>query len=136
MSAEDLCAECYMPVRPRQEGLQCDGCFTWQHRTCKTGISQHEYREAVKSGQDIDWRCKYCTYTSERGTEDEPSFSGNEVSLTMPVAMSTRINEASVTGWLSTTYFNSKLTRSNFLRLLIFLRSVKTLKDRKYTIGK
>ena len=32
MSNYDLCAECYNPVRPRQEGLQCDGCFTWQHR--------------------------------------------------------------------------------------------------------
>ena len=51
MSNYDLCAECYKPVRPRQEGLQCDGCLTWQHRTCKTGISQREYREAVKSGQ-------------------------------------------------------------------------------------
>ena len=95
MSAKDLCAECYMPVR---EGLQFDGCFTWQHRTCKTGISQRQYREAVKSGQDVDWRCKYCTYTSDS------AISGNEVSLTMPVAMSTRIDEASVTGWLSTTY--------------------------------
>ena len=65
MSAEDRCAECYMPVRPRQEGLQCDGCFTWQHRTCKTGISQREYKDAVRSGQDIDWRCKYCTHTSD-----------------------------------------------------------------------
>ena len=97
MSAEDLCAECYMPVRPRQEGLQCDGCFTWQHRTCKTGISQRQYREAVKLGQDIDWLCKYCKYTSDS------AISGNKVSLspTMPVATSTRIDEAGVTGWLS-----------------------------------
>ena len=61
MSNHDLCAECYKPVRPRQEGLQCDGCFTWQHRTCNTGILQREYREAVKSGQEIDWHCKNCT---------------------------------------------------------------------------
>ena len=60
MSNYDLCAECYLPVRPRQEGLQCDGCLT-QHRTCKTGISQREYREAMKSGQEIDWHCKNCT---------------------------------------------------------------------------
>ena len=94
MSAEDQCAECYMPVRPRQEGLQCDGCFMWQHRTCKTGISQSEYREAVKSGQDIDWRCKYCTVSGNS------AISGSEVStsLTMPVAMSTRIDEPSLTG--------------------------------------
>ena len=92
MSTEDLCAECYMPVRPRQEGLQCDDCFTWQHRTCETGISQRKYRETVRLGQDIDWCCKYCTYTSDG------AISGNELSLnlTMPIAMSTRIDEASV----------------------------------------
>ena len=99
MSAEDRCAECYMPVRPRQEGLQCDGCFTWQHRTCNTGISQREYREAVWLGVDIDWRCKYCTHTGHS------NMSRNEVStsLAIPVAMSTMIDEAndSVTGWLS-----------------------------------
>ena len=95
MSAEDRCAECFLPVRPRQEGLQCDGCFTWQHRTCKTGISQRQYREAVKSGKDIDWRCKYCTHTG-----DSNAISGNEASssLGIPVAMSTRID---VSGWLS-----------------------------------
>ena len=64
----------------------------------KTRISQHKYREAMKSGQDIDWRCKYCTYTSDS------AISGNKVSLTMPAAMSTRIDEAGGTGWLSTTY--------------------------------
>ena len=69
MSTEaDRCAECYLPVRPRQEGLQCDGCFTWQHRTCKTGILQREYREAVKEGRDIDWRCKFCTHAVDSGT--------------------------------------------------------------------
>ena len=99
MSAEaDRCAECYLSVRPRQEGLQCDGCFTWQHRTCKTGVSQRQYREAVKSGKEIDWRCKYCTLTGSS------AVSGNEVStsLVIPVAMSTRIDEASdsVSGWL------------------------------------
>ena len=73
---------------------------TWQHKTCKTRISQREFGEAVKLGQDIDWRCKHCTYTSNS------AISGSEVSLssTMPAAMSTRIDEASVRGWLLATY--------------------------------
>ena len=57
----DLCMLCKFPVRPRQEGLQCDGCNCWQHRTCHTGISQAEYRAAVQLNQTIDWRCDSCT---------------------------------------------------------------------------
>ena len=107
--SQDLCAECYMPVRPRQEGLQCDICFTWQHRTCNTGISQREYRNAVKLGQDIDWHCKCCTRT---GGDTIPGndisandISANDISAsdisTVPVAMSTLVDEVScLTGWL------------------------------------
>ena len=94
MSNHDLCAECYKPVRPRQEGLQCDGCFTWQHRTCNTGISQREYREAVKSGQEIDWHCKNCTIG------DSTAASNEALNLTglFPYAMSTVIDEISLPG--------------------------------------
>ena len=53
-STMDLCTSCSNPVRPRQEGLQCDGCNRWQHRTCHTGISRETYRAAVQSGQTID----------------------------------------------------------------------------------
>ena len=53
-STMDLCMSCSNPVRPRQEGLQCDGCNRWQHRTCHTGISRETYRAAVQSGQTID----------------------------------------------------------------------------------
>lgn len=68
----DLCMSCSNPVRPRQEGLQCDGCNRWQHRTCHTGISRETYRAAVQSGQTIDWFCDQCN---------------------QPVAESTRLDE-------------------------------------------
>ena len=29
---------CKQPVRPRQKGIQFDGCFHWNHRTCNTGM--------------------------------------------------------------------------------------------------
>ena len=101
MSAEaDRCAECYLSVRPRQEGLQCD----WLLHVATSNLRhhqwfhQHQYREAVKSGKEINWRCEYCTLTGSS------AVSGNEVStsLAIPVAMSTRIDEASdsVSGWL------------------------------------
>ena len=63
MSAE--CIACQNPVRALQEGLQCDGCFRWQHRTCGTGISQCDYRFAVQTGASIDWRCVTCMSLSE-----------------------------------------------------------------------
>ena len=55
-----MCISCQQPVRPRQQGLQCESCHRWQHRTCNTGVSQSEYRHAVKTGASIDWRCLTC----------------------------------------------------------------------------
>ena len=37
-TSNDICVTCKQPVRPRQEGLQCDGCQKWIHRTCNTGM--------------------------------------------------------------------------------------------------
>ena len=31
------CIVCDEPVRPRQQGIQCDGCLRWNHRVCNTG---------------------------------------------------------------------------------------------------
>ncbi|KAK8391781.1 hypothetical protein O3P69_017425 [Scylla paramamosain] len=54
------CITCQRKVRPKQQALQCDGCEQWQHRTCHTGISQEEYRQAVQSKIDIQWTCTGC----------------------------------------------------------------------------
>ena len=35
-------------VRPRHEAIQCDVCALWQHRTCHTGVTRDEYRQAVR----------------------------------------------------------------------------------------
>lgn len=77
MSAQDCCIRCKEPVRARQEGLQCDGCERWQHRTCNSGISQIDYRTAVRCGQDIEWRCDDCLNMS--------------AGFLLPVAESTRV---------------------------------------------
>ena len=74
----NICNVCNFPVRPRQEGLQCEGCFRWQHRTCHTGISRAQYRAAVLSGEGIDWSCQVCMETpcfeSTRMKEDMDSL--------------------------------------------------------------
>ncbi len=57
---KDCCKHCLELVRPRQEGIQCEVCDYWQHRTCQTGISREEYRDAVRSGNGLDWRCEDC----------------------------------------------------------------------------
>ena len=74
----DLCMYCAFPVRPRQEGLQCDGCSGWQHRTCHTGISQSQYRTAVQAEEPIDWSCDLCMNTTTTTTApDFPPDVGN-----------------------------------------------------------
>lgn len=94
-STMDLCMSCSNPVRPRQEGLQCDGCNRWQHRTCHTGISRETYRAAVQSGQTIDWFCDQCN---------------------QPVAESTRLDED-----LESTIYDQPLV--SYLLILLFLLS-------------
>ncbi|KAL9984046.1 hypothetical protein ACROYT_G006302 [Oculina patagonica] len=59
-SVSDDCIFCKEPVRERQQGVQCDGCSKWNHRTCNTGISQEAYRTAVREGADITWCCASC----------------------------------------------------------------------------
>ena len=49
-----MCIRYKEPVRARQEGIQCDGWDRWQHRTCDSGISQQQYRNAVRNGQEKD----------------------------------------------------------------------------------
>ena len=62
------CLVCMEPVRPRQQGVQCDGCFRWSHRICNTGISQEVYRAAVRDGTDIEWRCILCEHPNAEST--------------------------------------------------------------------
>ncbi|KAK3730064.1 hypothetical protein QZH41_001145 [Actinostola sp. cb2023] len=53
----DLCLRCSTPVRARQQGLCCEVCDRWYHRTCGTGISQDDYRRAVQEETEIEWQC-------------------------------------------------------------------------------
>ena len=56
----DNCIHCQHPVRAKQQGIQCDGCLKWNHRTCNSGISQQQYRAAVRAGAEIVWFCPPC----------------------------------------------------------------------------
>ena len=58
------CLFCAEEVTSRQEALLCDGCDKWQHRRCQTGITREQYREAVRSGLEVIWRCLYCSASS------------------------------------------------------------------------
>lgn len=61
MSSVYLCLSCDRPVTTRQQALLCDSCGNWCHRTCGTGISQDQYRSAVRLDQSIDWKCMICS---------------------------------------------------------------------------
>ena len=75
----DLCIYCAFSVRPRQEGLQCDGCSRWQHRTCHTGISQAQYRAAVQAEEPIDWSCDQCKNATASLHEYPPNLESTRV---------------------------------------------------------
>ncbi|XP_063889870.1 mucin-2-like [Scylla paramamosain] len=84
------CITCQRKVRPKQQVLQCDGCEQWQHRTCHTGISQEEYRQAVLSKIDIQWTCTGCGDVSAVSTTTsliQPA-TPTTMSLTQPATTS------------------------------------------------
>ena len=57
----DLCISYDRVVRPRQHPICCDVCERWQHRTCGSGITLQQYRDAIKNRTDIDFFCTGCT---------------------------------------------------------------------------
>ena len=73
------CIFCAKEVTSRQEALVYHGCDRWQHRRCQTGITREQHRAAVRSGEEVIWRCLYC--------------SDNSTDHSLPVAESTRLEE-------------------------------------------
>ena len=67
------CISCNQEVTQRQEGLLCEGCNRWQHRTCNTGVTRQQYRNAIRSNCDIVWQCTQCSIPEEPNPE-EPNF--------------------------------------------------------------
>ena len=53
------CIACGEPVTTRQEGIECDGCHCWQHRTCCPDVCRAEYRQAYRVGY-MDGKCQEC----------------------------------------------------------------------------
>jgi len=79
---KDTCRKCFRRVTDSQEGLLCDACSLWLHRTCGTNISKAAYREItrqIKSGIPFDWVCDSCSE-----------------SVQAPVTESTRIDDGAV----------------------------------------
>ena len=62
------CITCGSEVRPRQQALLCIGCNRWQHRTCGTGLTQTEYRQAIKTQTDVNWECSDCSTPTTQTT--------------------------------------------------------------------
>ena len=67
------CISCNQEVTQRQEGLLCEGCNRWQHRTCNTGVTRQQYRNAIRTNCDIVWQCTQCSIPEEPNPE-EPNF--------------------------------------------------------------
>jgi hypothetical protein len=73
------CLPCESVVTRRQQGLLCEGCNRWQHRTCNSGISQQHYRHAVKNGLSIEWACITCSLEGNQSRRQSlPIVIGNQ----------------------------------------------------------
>ncbi|XP_035670971.1 uncharacterized protein LOC118412295 [Branchiostoma floridae] len=71
------CVVCNDTVRDRQHCLQCDECLGWQHRVCRSGISQALYRQIVRGEADLGvWACNNCRTPAENDADitDPPTL--------------------------------------------------------------
>ncbi|XP_060552743.1 uncharacterized protein LOC132714028 [Ruditapes philippinarum] len=80
----------------RQEAVTCDTCDRWQHRKCKTGITQAQYRRAIREGEDLNFLCRGCIQLQ---TEQETAMlqtsimSAADSTMPDPVANSTTLED-------------------------------------------
>lgn len=59
--SSSVCLFCDKKCSGRQQSLKCTSCQRTQHRTCgNTGVTQDQYRAAVRVGQVVQWQCVDC----------------------------------------------------------------------------
>ena len=68
------CLACGEAVTARQEGIECDGCHCWQHRTCIPNLCRAEYRQACRVGY-MDWTCQQCIAIASASVVATAAFS-------------------------------------------------------------
>ena len=88
--SDNNCIRCNKEVRARQHGIQCDTYHLWQHRTCGTGITLEQYRQAVRGDMQLQWRCIPCVDAS--GIQANDDSSNITMGLATPVAESSRLS--------------------------------------------
>lgn len=69
MEAPSKCVVCNKTVTRRQHALMCDACDRWQHRLCRTGINQTDYRKMVRGELVMDFFCADCPGPAPRAPE-------------------------------------------------------------------
>lgn len=63
MQENDRCDICKRTVSEDEEGLLCDGCLIWKHRTCLS-LGQKSYQKLAKSKNQ--WFCDTCKPNSAK----------------------------------------------------------------------
>ena len=91
------CITCGSEVRPRQQALLCSGCNRWQHRTCGTGVTQTEYRQAIKTKTDVNWECSDCGTPSTQTTTSTSTSASTTQTTTSTSASTTQTTTSTST---------------------------------------
>lgn len=115
---------CMEPVWPRQQAVQCDGCYGWSHRICNTAtfsacqfprlhffsnvdfwidlvsILQEVYQAAVRDGSDSEWWCMLGKHPNAEGTMEPIK------NVSLPDAESTQVEDMSYKrAWTISTWY-------------------------------
>ena len=95
----DECIQYLIPVRARQEDVQCDRCGRWQHKKCNSGVSYADYWTPVKSSTSIDWSCNSCTFADkptsppveQKSSTTQPSLQWNKTHVPLQLNKSLQL---------------------------------------------
>ncbi|CAG9761463.1 unnamed protein product [Ceutorhynchus assimilis] len=83
MKEIEECDVCKKTVKDGEEGLLCDGCLIWKHRTCLS-MGLKAYQRISKSEED--WLCENCKVKGER-SEKKSSKRDSQKSYTIADVM-------------------------------------------------
>lgn len=73
MHEGETCNICRKKVLDTQEGLLCETCYIWKHRTC-VGLTQRAYQQLNKSSNP--WHCDTCKNEEEKNNQKQIKTKG------------------------------------------------------------
>lgn len=92
-SDESACHECGQLVQENDQGILCEACDFWYHRSCAT-ISEETYKFLENAEEGISWYCKDCSIRKgQLHVQEQKSTKRNEKKMDRILAFMDKIED-------------------------------------------